>query len=139
MLPTFACGLFLLLIDQWSKRSVHAHAQERAVRWGPFVRIQYVTSFKNIYERGFARLALALTWCCAVGAAILLHRCGAWFQTECGVLGLGLAIGGAAGNLLDILRRHSVVDFIDLGWWPVFNIADVAILVGLLMAFWPQA
>ncbi len=50
------------------------------------------------------------------------------------MLGIGCALGGAAGNLLDILRRQHVVDFIDLGWWPVFNLADVAIVGGLLLA-----
>ena len=29
-------------------------------------------------------------------------------------------------------------DFIDLRWWPVFNIADVGIVVGLVVAFWPR-
>jgi signal peptidase II len=49
---------------------------------------------------------------------------------------LGLLVGGATGNLIDrILRspgpfRGSVVDFIDFGWFPVFNIADIAINVG---------
>jgi len=51
--------------------------------------------------------------------------------------GVGAALGGAAGNLLDILRRRSVLDFIDLRWWPVFNIADVGIVAGLAVAFWP--
>jgi signal peptidase II len=50
-----------------------------------------------------------------------------------------LALGGAAGNLRDILRRHYILDFIDLRWWPVFNLADVSIVAGLLLAFWPGA
>ena len=51
-------------------------------------------------------------------------------------LGIALVTGGAAGNLLDRMfrgpgwLRGSVVDFIDLQWWPVFNIADSAITVG---------
>jgi signal peptidase II len=46
-------------------------------------------------------------------------------------LGLGLQLGGALGNLVDRLRQGYVVDFIDLSWWPVFNLADAAILVGV--------
>ena len=48
----------------------------------------------------------------------------------------GLIIGGAVGNILDRLFRGSgwmrgaVVDFIDFQWWPVFNIADMAIMIG---------
>ena len=52
--------------------------------------------------------------------------------------GLACAFGGAAGNLIDILRYERVTDFIDLKWWPVFNLADVAIVGGLLVAFWPE-
>ena len=46
---------------------------------------------------------------------------------------LGLLIGGACGNLGDrVFRDHggAVVDFIDLQWWPIFNVADMAITVG---------
>lgn len=52
-------------------------------------------------------------------------------------VGMGLLIGGAAGNLIDrLLRgdggilRGAVVDFIDFQWFPIFNIADVAVNVG---------
>lgn len=43
---------------------------------------------------------------------------------------IGLIIGGAFGNVIDRLRLGYVVDFIQVGWWPVFNIADSAICVG---------
>jgi signal peptidase II len=46
-------------------------------------------------------------------------------------LAIGLQLGGAAGNLIDRLRYGSVVDFIDVGWWPVFNLADSSIVVGI--------
>jgi len=51
-------------------------------------------------------------------------------------VGMGLLIGGAAGNLIDrLLRgdawlRGSVVDFIDLQWFPIFNVADMAVNIG---------
>lgn len=51
-------------------------------------------------------------------------------------VGLGLAAGGAAGNLVDRLRWGAVVDFLDFRVWPVFNVADVAIVAGAaLIAF----
>jgi signal peptidase II len=46
---------------------------------------------------------------------------------------LGLLIGGACGNLTDrLFRDHNgaVIDFIDLQWWPIFNVADMAITAG---------
>ena len=52
-------------------------------------------------------------------------------------LGLGLILGGAVGNLIDRLRFHEVIDFLDfhLGayHWPAFNVADSAITVGTFM------
>jgi signal peptidase II len=46
-------------------------------------------------------------------------------------LSLGLQLGGAMGNLLDRIRYGHVVDFIDIGFWPIFNVADVAIVTGV--------
>jgi signal peptidase II len=54
----------------------------------------------------------------------------------------GLVLGGAFGNLVDRLVRSpgllrgAVVDFVDLRWWPVFNLADSAITCGCLLLLW---
>ena len=44
---------------------------------------------------------------------------------------LGLLIGGSLSNLVDRIRLHHVTDFIDLRWWPAFNLADSFIVVGV--------
>lgn len=49
---------------------------------------------------------------------------------------LGLELGGAMGNLVDRLFFGQVTDFLDFRVWPVFNIADIAIVVGLLVLGW---
>jgi signal peptidase II len=49
------------------------------------------------------------------------------------ILALGLQMGGAIGNLIDRVNTGYVVDFIDLTYWPVFNIADSAIVVGVAL------
>ena len=48
-------------------------------------------------------------------------------------VGLGLVLGGAIGNLIDRAFFIRVTDFIDFGFWPVFNIADSAIVVGVIV------
>ena len=40
-------------------------------------------------------------------------------------------MGGAIGNLIDRLRLGFVIDFINIGWWPVFNVADSSIVIGI--------
>ncbi len=47
-----------------------------------------------------------------------------------------LLLGGAIGNLIDRLRYGYVIDFIDLRVWPVFNIADSAITIGVMLLLW---
>ncbi len=49
---------------------------------------------------------------------------------------LGLILGGAVGNLIDRLRFGYVEDFIDLRVWPVFNVADSAITIGVVWLIW---
>ena len=56
-------------------------------------------------------------------------------------LALGLQLGGAVGNLIDRVRYGYVVDFIDVAVWPVFNVADSAIVIGvgiLAFRFWRE-
>lgn len=48
---------------------------------------------------------------------------------------LALLIGGAIGNLLDRVRHSFVVDFLDFKVWPIFNIADSAICIGIALLF----
>ncbi len=53
------------------------------------------------------------------------------------LLGLGLVLGGALGNLIDRARLGYVVDFLDVHWrhhhWPAFNVADIGISVGIVL------
>ncbi|MCL2338290.1 MAG: signal peptidase II [Firmicutes bacterium] len=48
-------------------------------------------------------------------------------------VGLGMLVGGAMGNLLDRIRLGLVVDFLDFRVWPVFNLADTAIVIGVAL------
>jgi signal peptidase II len=64
-------------------------------------------------------------------------------HSRAAVVLLGVVIGGALGNLIDRALRATdgwlsgpVVDFLDLQWWPVFNVADAAVVVGgILLVF----
>ncbi len=52
-----------------------------------------------------------------------------------------LLLGGTVGNLIDRIFRKKVIDFIDLNFWPAFNVADAAITIsaiGLIWYYWKK-
>ncbi len=57
-------------------------------------------------------------------------------KNQFAAIGAGLLAGGAVGNLIDRVRFEAVVDFVAVGPWPRFNIADSAITIGVLMLAW---
>jgi signal peptidase II len=75
---------------------------------------------------------------------VVIVLVGSLARTAVGVarIAVGLVIGGALGNLGDRVFRSGggflrgrVIDFVDLQWWPVFNVADAAIVIGGLLLF----
>jgi signal peptidase II len=73
----------------------------------------------------------------AVIVVLVLVRVGRVVSSLPTAIALGLVLGGAAGNLIDRLFRDGhgflgghVIDFIDFQWWPVFNVADMGIVIG---------
>lgn len=51
-------------------------------------------------------------------------------------VGVALVLAGAAGNLIDRIRLGFVVDFLQVPYWPIFNVADVAIVAGMSLLVW---
>ncbi len=80
----------------------------------------------------------------AVVVVLLLVRMGRVLRSIPTAAALGTILGGAVGNLSDRLLRGGgggflggyVVDFVDLQWWPVFNVADMGIVCGVLGLAW---
>ncbi len=68
------------------------------------------------------------------GVVFLLRRRTPARTTE--LFGVALLVAGALGNLIDRLLRGFVVDFVKVPYWPVFNVADVAICVGVVVLGW---
>ena len=74
--------------------------------------------------------------CVAVGVLVVVLLAALLIAPARYRLGLGVLLGGAVGNLIDRLRFGAVVDFVDVPWWPTFNVADVAIVVGVVLVVW---
>lgn len=125
----------VLVADQATKAWAVAALDDRIIElvWTLRFRLAHNTGFAFSAGRGLGPV-LALAAIVIVGVLWTSRR---RVESVWGALGLGGIIGGALGNLADrVFRgagwgRGAVVDFIDLQWWPIFNVADAAITVGL--------
>jgi signal peptidase II len=129
-------ALAVILLDQGSKRWLYARREQQFVL-GSLLTIRCVVNRNRMYQQSRSRIALAALWPVALVCATALYAGGLYFQGPFGLPGLAVAFAGSASNLADIVWSRSIVDFIDLGWWPVFNIADIAIVGGLAVALYP--
>jgi len=98
----------------------------------------------HVYNTGaafglFQDQSFPLTIVAVIGIVVLLlftllfYRRFPLLDNSLGKPALGLLLGGTIGNLIDRLRFEGVTDFIDVGIWPAFNIADSAIVVGTII------
>jgi signal peptidase II len=127
-----ALALAVLAVDQGAKAVVRA-----ALDRGQREELLPVLDLVNVRNTGIAFGLLANGGALLIGVTALAFVALAAF-----VLGhsgrplvwlpAGLLLGGAAGNLLDRLRDGSVTDFLKLPAWPAFNVADIAITLGVL-------
>lgn len=78
---------------------------------------------------GATSLVIALTTIVIAWLLIVFARAGARHPVM--PVGLGLVVGGSVSNLADRVRLGRVTDFLDVGWWPAFNLADTFIVVGV--------
>jgi signal peptidase II len=100
----------------------------------PFV---WITNTHNAGAAfGFAQegalLAVFLTGSIVVAAGLVYYVARTPISAAAGVL-LGLIMGGTLGNGYERLVQHTVTDFIAVHFWPVFNVADSAISVGVAL------
>lgn len=72
----------------------------------------------------------------AIVAGVLVHFFRSPNPALAEVVGVGAIVGGALGNLADRVRLGYVVDFVAIGPWPNFNVADSAITLGVLGLAW---
>jgi signal peptidase II len=126
-LTVWLAAVVLLVLDQTTKQLVRAGlAEGQAVPLGPF-RIRRLTNVRRL--GGWSLLAAVAI------VSLVLVEISPLFQGRAAQLGLGLALGGALGNVVDV-RRGGVLDWVDLRVWPVFNVADAGIVLGAGLVLW---
>jgi signal peptidase II len=128
-----ACGV-VVAIDQGSKALATS-----LVDRGDRVEVLPFLAFENVRNKGVAfglggdisAVVIGATIVLLIGLLVVLAM-----RSKTGWLiwlPAALLIGGALGNLADRARDGAVIDFIDLPLWPTFNLADVAIVLGVLL------
>ncbi len=138
MLAVYLIGLLVLFFDQLTKFWVQNSMLPRdSIPLIPGVfHLTYVQNTGAAF--GFLRgktLFFIVVAVLVLGFIIFLAP---RLSREKPLLGLvfGLLLGGALGNLIDRIRFGYVIDFLDFRVWPVFNIADMAIVVGVCFLIW---
>lgn len=126
------CGL-VFAADQAAKAAIEAHLVP-----GEDVEVLGPLGLTLSHNRGVAfglaggaGFGLVLVTLAALGVIAYLFarnplRPGMW-------VAVGLLGGGALGNLADRIRADAVTDYVDVGSWPPFNLADVSISAGVLL------
>ncbi len=134
----FLTVLLVLVVDQLSKYYVATH----------FRLLESVPVIENIFHwtyilnpgAAFGMMAGGRWLFVLIAASVLggvwylrkdIEEGGWWLQ-----YGTALFVGGALGNLIDRARQGLVIDFFDFRIWPIFNVADIAICVGVGMIIW---
>ena len=132
-LTFFLVALIVVALDQVSKFFITANKDILPIPKEGFFRIAYSTNEGMVFGL-FANQAFLITLTAIVGiAAILVYSRYPQANRLLVRIALGLLLGGAIGNLIDRIRFGEVVDFIDVGAWPVFNFADSAVVVGVIL------
>lgn len=130
----------VVALDRWAK---HWATAELALRppvrlIGDYVRLNYArnsgVAFGIGHGTGFPYYVFSLVAIAVILWMFVSGRVGPGGGRR---FALGLLLGGAVGNLVDRVASGEVVDFIEVGvpqWhWPIFNVADAAITVGILL------
>ena len=133
----FIIAILVIVADFYTKYLVYTRMALHETIELPvkFIQLTYVQNFGGAFGI-FQHQKLFFIIAAAVAVTCVLY----FFEDirELGKLSFvsaALIFGGAIGNLIDRIRFGYVVDFLDLRWWPVFNVADIALTVGVSLLF----
>jgi lipoprotein signal peptidase len=135
MLIEIAAAVSVVAADQASKAFVLSRS------WPADANAGFLSVRKVLMRRGplmfyFTPGMHVGLWIASIASAAVLVRAGMIAENTLNAAAIGAALGGAAGNIADRLRRGAIVDFIAIGRCPPFNLADVAIVAGVGTLVW---
>jgi len=130
---------FIIIIDQWVKNIITEHFKINESI--PVIEDVFHMTYVQNSGAGFGIFSghnnLFIIINIIIIISLMIYRY--YHRAPFPDLPLGLIIGGAVGNIVDRLRWGYVIDFLDFRIWPVFNLADTAIVLGVtlfLIYFW---
>ncbi len=132
-LPALAISFFLIAVDQAVKLGIvrTMHLGESIPIWSGIFHITYIEN----PGAAFGMFAEQRWMFIVVGVAVIVAACTLYRRLSKAERlmrwGAALLLGGAVGNLIDRVRLGRVIDFLDFRVWPIFNIADIGICVGV--------
>ncbi len=134
----FICAGMVVTLDQTTKILIKNSYQlyESKRLWEPFFRITFIYNEHAAFGIRIGNHLFFVIVNILASFFVLYYYFFLKHQTRSEPVALALILGGAIGNLIDRLAYHKVVDFIDVGinenWrWPVFNMADSSVTIGV--------
>lgn len=133
-----ALAVFLFALDRFSKLSVLNHFEEsQSMPLIPnvfhFTRVNNTGAAFGLFRHSALFLVLFSVICSAFLSVYIFKNRQKGTRI---LLPAFLILTGALGNLVDRIQYGYVVDFLDFRFWPVFNIADSCITIGVLLMLW---
>jgi len=126
----------VVVLDQLSKQWALGALADGPIDLVGSLRLNLTFNDSAAFSIGGGRTTLIAVL--ALTVALVIVRLGLRAEQRLWAIGLGVILGGALGNLVDRAFRTGdgflgghVVDFVDLQWWPVFNVADTSLWVGI--------
>ena len=130
----FLATLLIVGTDQLTKYLIRENLNYgQSIPETGFFRLTYYTNSGTIFGL-FPNIPVIFTIASVIAIVCLIYfyktqkNIGIWIR-----IAISLLLGGAIGNLIDRVSMGKVTDFIDVGLWPVFNIADSAITCGIFL------
>lgn len=134
----FLTTLLIVAADQLSKLWIRSFPEGPLIFEAGFFRIVHTHNTGAVFGL-FQGHSFVFTVIAIIGVVIILlcvffvYPRSPFLDNRLNRVALGLMLGGTVGNLIDRLRFGGVTDFIGIGIWPAFNIADSAIVVGAII------
>lgn len=131
-MPILLLAVLIILVDQYSKYYI----QTNMVQGMSIPVVPNIFHITYILNPGAAFGLLEHQTLLLIGVAVLLVLTVIYFYRQIPNnrllhYSLGLLVGGAIGNVIDRVQIGYVVDFFDFRIWPIFNVADIAIVSGV--------